>query len=230
MRALMKFNFQENDIRSSLINNEPWFVGKDIAIVLGYSNTNDALSKHVDDEDKMMGSQNATPYIIDSKGRKQYPTFINESGLYALIFGSKLPRAKEFKHWVTSVVLPEIRKTGSFNNNVDEKYIEALVSISNSISVMVENTSKMCAIVMNQSMEANYQNSQTEERQDIQEVINCKLDSFPAEIKKEVNFMLNKMVKKKAMNFSMVSRFCTMNGYPISQPAVKRYYLMHFKK
>lgn len=70
------------------------------------------MKQHVDNEDKMMGVQNTSPYIIDAIGRKQYPTFVNESGVYALIFGSKLPNAKKFKHWVTREVLPAIRKTG----------------------------------------------------------------------------------------------------------------------
>ena len=103
----------------------PWFVGKDVAAALGYENTKDALAKHVHSDDKKMGSQNATPsqsldtsrfFVIDSLGRKQYPVFINESGMYALIFGSKLPSAIEFKHWVTSEVLPSIRKTGGYHD------------------------------------------------------------------------------------------------------------------
>lgn len=93
--------------REITINEEPWFVGKDVASALGYKNTKDAVAKHVDECDKIMGSQNATPYINDNFGRKQYPTWINESGLDALIFGSKLESAKRFKHWVTSEVLPK---------------------------------------------------------------------------------------------------------------------------
>ena len=89
------------EIRTTVINDKPYFVGKDVAIVLGYSNTNDVISQHVDNEDKVVGAQNATPSITDSLGRAQYPTWINESGVYALIFGSKLKTAKQFKHWVT---------------------------------------------------------------------------------------------------------------------------------
>ena len=95
------------------------FVGKDVAEVLGYSNTRDALRKHVDDEDKAVA-------FCDTLGGKQSTTFINESGLYALILSSKLPRAREFKHWVTSEVLPQIRKTGGYipvSREDDEKTI-----------------------------------------------------------------------------------------------------------
>lgn len=109
------FNSPEfGEIRTVTINNEPYFVGKDVAEALGYSNTKDAIISHVDEEDKLVGSQNATPYIQDALGRKQYPTWINESGLYALILSSKLPTAKKFKHWVTAEVLPSIRKNGGY--------------------------------------------------------------------------------------------------------------------
>lgn len=113
--AITIFNNEEfGNVRTLTINGEPWFVGKDIAECLGYSNTKDALRKHVDSEDKIMGSQNATPSITDNLGRKQFPTFINESGVYSLILSSKLESAKKFKKWVTSEVLPSLRKTGTY--------------------------------------------------------------------------------------------------------------------
>lgn len=97
MNELKIFNNPEfGKIRTAEINGEPWFVGKDVATILGYNNTNDALAKHVDPEDKKMGSQNATPSIKDNLGREQWPTFINESGLYALVLSSKLPTARKF--------------------------------------------------------------------------------------------------------------------------------------
>ncbi len=115
MNELQIFNSEEfGQVRTVLIDNEPYFVGKDVAAALGYINPQDALKNHIDSEDKKMGEPNATPYIIDSLGRKQYPTYINESGLYSLVFGSKLETAKKFKHWVTSEVLPTLRKTGSY--------------------------------------------------------------------------------------------------------------------
>ncbi len=89
---------------------EPWFVGKDVAEALGYSNTRDSLSKHVDEEDK------TTVAIRDTGSNyKSNAVIINESGLYSLILSSKLPTAKQFKHWVTAEVLPQIRKTGSYS-------------------------------------------------------------------------------------------------------------------
>lgn len=90
-------------------NSEPWFVGKDVATILGYTNPRKALIDHVDDEDKTDGVT-----IRDSIGREQNPIVINEAGLYSLILSSKLPNAKRFKRWVTHEVLPSIRKTGGY--------------------------------------------------------------------------------------------------------------------
>jgi prophage antirepressor-like protein len=115
MNELKVFQNEEfGEVRSLVINDEPWFVGKDVAKALGYENPSKAIRDHVEEEDKKVGVQNVTPYISDNLGRKQYPTFINESGVYSLIFGSKLPSAKKFKHWVTSEVLPTLRKTGKY--------------------------------------------------------------------------------------------------------------------
>lgn len=103
-------NAEFGNIRTVTIDGEPWFVGKDIAEALGYSNTSKAVMNHVDTEDKMTEisaySQNG-----NTVGKL---TFINESGLYSLILSSKLPNAKKFKRWVTSEVLPAIRKSGHY--------------------------------------------------------------------------------------------------------------------
>lgn len=105
---LTVFNNEEfGEIRTVIIDNKPWFVGKDVAVSLGYKDTSDALKKHVADEDKL------TRCFADS-GQNRQMYIINESGLYALIFGSKLESAKRFKHWITSEVLPSIRKNGIY--------------------------------------------------------------------------------------------------------------------
>ena len=102
-------NAEFGSVRTATINGEPYFVGKDVAEIIGYSNTRKALTDHVDDEDKMDGVT-----IRDSIGREQTPVFINESGLYSLILSSKMPNAKKFKHWVTAEALPAIRKHGMY--------------------------------------------------------------------------------------------------------------------
>ena len=106
-------NSEFGKIRTLQINNQPYFVGKDVAIVLGYSNTRDALSRHVDDEDKGVAK-------CDTLGGVQDLTIINESGLYSLILSSKLPTAKKFKRWVTSEVLPAIRQNGYYTSHNNE--------------------------------------------------------------------------------------------------------------
>ncbi|MFQ9656763.1 MAG: phage antirepressor KilAC domain-containing protein [Enterococcus sp.] len=113
------FNFEQNEVRTVLVNEEPYFVGKDVAEILGYSKPRNAISTHVDEEDK----QDAP--IQGDLGGKQKMTIINESGLYSLILKSKLPNAKKFKRWVTSEVLPTIRKTGSYTN-VPQSFAQAL--------------------------------------------------------------------------------------------------------
>lgn len=106
-------------IRTVIINNEPFFVGKDVAEVLGYSNSRKAILDHVDGEDKGVTK-------CDTLGGVQELTVINESGLYSLILSSKLPSAKQFKRWVTSEVLPSIRKTGSYAKAPEGKELLAL--------------------------------------------------------------------------------------------------------
>lgn len=127
MNALQTFNNEEfGSIRTLMIDGEPWFVGKDVALALGYSNHRDALRKHVDSEDKGE-SQIATP-----SGTQQM-TIINESGMYSLIFGSKLESAKRFKRWVTSEVLPALHKTGTYTIPGAEKSEQRDITIDDYI-------------------------------------------------------------------------------------------------
>ncbi len=110
---LQVFNNTEfGKIRALEINGEPWFVGKDIAAALGYINTKDALATHVESDDKQIIQRSGnTTLEIPNRGL----TIINESGLYSLIMSSKLPGARKFKHWITSEVLPTLRKTGTYS-------------------------------------------------------------------------------------------------------------------
>ncbi|HEK7120596.1 TPA: ORF6C domain-containing protein [Staphylococcus aureus] len=107
MQELQTFNFEELPVRTLEVDGEPYFIGKDVADILGYANGRDALSKHVDAEDKLTSQ-------IATAGQNRNVTIINESGLYSLIFSSKLENAKRFKRWVTSEVLPTLRRTGAY--------------------------------------------------------------------------------------------------------------------
>lgn len=122
MNDLQIFSNEEfGEVRTIEKNGEPWFVGKDVASKLGYSNPRDALSNHVFDEDKGVEK-------LDTPGGVQSLTIINESGLYSLVFNSRLESAKRFKHWVTSEVIPQIRKTGAYHT--PKTYAEALRALA----------------------------------------------------------------------------------------------------
>ncbi len=117
MNDIKIFNSPDfGNVRTMMIDNEPWFVGKDVATALGYANPKNAVPMHVSEEDKLSTQ-------IEYSGQRREVTVINESGLYALIFGSKLDSAKKFKRWVTNEVLPSIRKTGGYQMPIttDEK-------------------------------------------------------------------------------------------------------------
>lgn len=142
-------NPEFGSIRTVEINNEPWFVGKDVAEALGYKNTKDAIGNHVDDFDKRIfqRSENATlenhlpkdvfpVNFVDATIPNRGLTVINESGVYSLVFGSKLPKAKEFKRWVTSEVLPAIRKHGGY---LSPEKIEEVLSDPDTIIKLATN-------------------------------------------------------------------------------------------
>lgn len=114
------FNFHGQEVRTVIFDNEPWFVAKDVADILGYQNGSRDINRHVDEDDKLTSQ-------IATAGQMRNQTVINESGLYSLILSSKLPQAKEFKRWVTSEVLPAIRKQGGFiRDDLDEDAFIAL--------------------------------------------------------------------------------------------------------
>lgn len=125
--------FHDSDVRTVLIDDEVYFVGKDVAEALGYNKPRNAIAMHVYDDDKKDAP------IQGTLGGKQQMTIINESGVYALVFGSKLPRAKEFKHWVTSEVLPSIRKTGGYKMpSTPEEMIDLLLQNSSNANKRID--------------------------------------------------------------------------------------------
>ena len=141
MNELTIFNYEDKRLRTKLINNEPWFVGKDVAEILGYKNTKDALMSHIDEDDKKIIQrsdfttiENYIPKsalamnLVSADIPNRGLTIINESGLYSLIFSSKLEGAKKFKKWVTSEVLPSIRKYGMYATNEKLKDMEIKIN------------------------------------------------------------------------------------------------------
>nr|DAH19640.1 MAG TPA: repressor domain protein [Caudoviricetes sp.] len=133
-------NAEFGNVRVLEIDGEPYFVGKDVAVALGYKDSSDAIKKHVDNEDKL-----SRRFADSGQNREMY--IINESGLYSLILSSKLPKAKEFKRWITAEVLPVIRKTGGYVNDtkqfVDYYFADCNTYGREAITLMLNETKRM---------------------------------------------------------------------------------------
>ena len=148
MNQLQIFKNNEfGEVRTLIVDNEPYFVGKDVADILGYSNSRKAILDHVDAEDKRDGVT-----IRDAIGREQTPVLINESGLYSLIISSKLYAAKKFKRWITSEVLPSIRKTGGYVAN-DDLFINTYLPHADEQTVLMFRSQLQVIKKLNQRIE-----------------------------------------------------------------------------
>ena len=143
-------------VRAVRVNDEPYFVGKDVAEILGYSNPRKAMIDHVDAEDKGVTK-------CDTLGGTQEMTIINESGLYSLILSSKLPKAKEFKRWVTAEVLPAIRKTGGYVNDtvqfVESYFGQLEPNQKHALAMMFDESKRMSAQLKEQAPKVLFANA-----------------------------------------------------------------------
>ncbi len=225
-------NSEFGKVRTVVVGGEPWFVGKDVAMALGYVNSRKAIGDHVCKEDRGVTK-------CDTLGGTQEFGIINESGLYALIFGSKLPSAKRFKRWVTSEVLPAIRKSGSYGVQ-DDILMKMAELFSNTVKCFARTAEAMnkSAERMERSVEKLYHMQESQPLQPVKigegmlETVSyygtCKLESFPSELREQVNQMLEQMLEQQTLNFSRVARYCTVNGFPITHPSVKTYYKKYF--
>ena len=158
MNKVSTFNNPEfGTVRTTTINDEPYFIGKDVAEILGYERPTKAISDHVYTEDR-----DAVP-IQDSIGRMQNTPVINESGLYSLILSSKLPTAKKFKRWVTAEVLPAIRKTGGYVNDtaqfVESYFGQLEPSQKHALTMMFEESKRMSAQLKEQAPKVLFANA-----------------------------------------------------------------------
>lgn len=172
------------NLRTIEIDGEPWFVGKDVAAALGYTKERNALDKHVDKDDALKRG------VTDSMGRTQQMTIINESGLYSLILSSKLPSAKEFKHWVTAEVLPSIRKNGAYIRNQEnmtpaEIVARGLIAAQN----IINEKEKEIAILNGRC------GLLTQAVDDKQDIINAISRNVPAPTKR---MMLNRVMRRRS--------------------------------
>lgn len=144
MNDLTTFSNPEfGQVRTVEINGTPWLVGKDVALALGYAKPQNAISRHVDAEDQKVAPIQGTP------GGEQEMLIINESGLYSLILSSKMPKAKAFKHWVTSEVLPAIHKTGAYESFQAKQHIEQLEATNTRLNAAIQAVSEAKAALAN---------------------------------------------------------------------------------
>lgn len=179
-------NEEFGEIRTFMIDNQPWFAGKDITNILGYSNASKALKDHVSEEDKLNNES------LSSLGQRG-GWIINESGLYSLIFSSKLESSKRFKRWVTSDVLPTIRKTGGYVND-DTLFINTYLPFADDQTKMLFSATLQTIRNQNQIIE-----SQKDEIEYKQEVINGLTDDIDVYTKRNV---INRICRRRSENYA----------------------------
>lgn len=222
-------NSEFGEIRLIEIGGKPYFAAKDIAVVLGYSNTRDAVSRHC---------KGVVKHDILTNRGLQEMNFISEGDLYRLITHSKLPAAERFESWVFDEVLPEIRRTGSYGNGLNgletmvmqmTRTTEMLVQVATTLSAVAGQLLCVKADTPKEYVgDVNVLASRMQLPDEVFPVGKCKVETFPPDFVEKIDGMLMEMQQQQSLNFSMIARYCTMNGYPISNPAVKTYFLRHF--
>ncbi len=211
------------------VNGKSYFPATACAKKLGYKRPADAITMHC---------KGSVKYRVPTGGGEQRLKFIPEGDLYRLITHSKLPSAEKFEHWVFDEVLPSIRKTGGYGNQI-EILIKMVEQMTNTTTAIMQATTSLIVVAEKLTGVA----EQLEYRATNKELVlppvsielfpsaaKCKLETFPSEITTQVDEMLDDMIRQQALNFSMIARYCTMNGYAISSPSVKRYYQRHFSE
>lgn len=199
------------------VNGKPYFPATACARALGYANTKDAIIRHC---------KGVVKHDLPTNGGIQTLNFIPEGDLYRLITHSKLPAAERFEKWVFDEVLPSIRQTGGYGSQA--AMMDGLLDKLVQITANLTQTVTILATVMGQV------NSKAAPPQPktapLAPAGSLKLEAFPDEIVDEVDRMLALMREQQTLNFSQIARFCTMNGYTISSPSVKRYFDRHFSE
>lgn len=229
MNEMQVFKYEDNEVRTVERNGEVWWVLADVCRVLGIQN-NRNVARRLDEDEKGV-------HLMDTLGGGQKMTIINESGLYKVILRSDKPEAKKFTRWVTHEVLPAIRKTGSYSQPgaAQPFTMEQMAQFAAAVAAQV--VTQIVPIIVATIKEASQPAQPAAPAATAPEVIpfftsdgpaKCKLETFPPDIVRKVEEMLTAMEEQQNLNFSMIARFCTINGYTISSPAVKTYYQRHF--
>ena len=199
-------NTELGSVRVVKIEGTPYFVGKDVADILGYSNTRKAIGDHVDEEDRVDGVT-----IRDSIGREQTPILINESGLYSLILSSKLPQAKKFKRWVTSEVLPSVLQTGIYSVN---RQADGILTVRDVVVITTEVIKALVPTLLENGTRVTVNNVYTGRRGK-----HSKVDRLPYPLRHTVEDML----LNDYITFDEVSDFLAGKGYLIAKSSLQRH-------
>jgi len=233
MNELQVFkNSEFGEIGVLTIDGKEYFPATACAKILGYSNPQKAVRDHCLRD----GCTNRS--VIDNLGRTQEMKFITEGNLYRLIVRSKLPAAEKFERWVFDEVLPTIRKQGHYSAGEQlplDKVMEIVQLTATTIltEFVKQITPILRDIVATSSVSGSTAPGCTPARtfppyrNEYMTSTRCKLETFPEELQEQVDEMLGDMLQQQALNFSMIARYCTMSGYPISQPSVKRYFMKY---
>lgn len=221
MQPLQIFDSNEfGQVRTVVINDEPWFVGKDVAEALEHSNSRQAIKVNVQEEDKDV-------ILIDTPGGRQKITIINESGLYSLILSSRLPSAKKFKRWVTSEVLPSLRKSGGYLTQEAQRQIAAAVQgqiadiVAQTVPAVVAEVMKQVLPVLTETSSCASGSSagRKPERKRNRVRVVSKVDYLPVEIKGKVMEMLT----DPRFHYDEIVVYCQKAGHSISRSSLCRY-------
>lgn len=208
MNGLQIFCYNGRDVRTIEDSGETWWVLKDVCDVLGLSNARRVAERLDNDE--------LTSLKVTAGGQRREMNCVNEPGLYSVILRSDKPEAKAFKRWVTHEVLPQIRKTGGYgggNEEVIARTVGATVS-----ALMGELRPYLDGRETTPRAPAAY----------VIEPQQSKIESFPPELREQIDDMIGVMRSTETLNFSEIARYCVMQGYPVSIPSVSRYYRRNY--
>jgi len=212
------------------IDGKEYFPATQCAKTLGYAKPHNAIKQHC-----RYSLKQGVPHP-QNPSKAIEVNFIPEGDLYRLITHSKLPAAERFERWVFDEVLPSIRKTGGYNADDCLPLGKVMEIVQLTATTIITEFAKQIAPILMDAMDNRQTESAprhtdyTDHAEDINKIYNnqCKLAKFPSHLRKQVDRMFSEMIDEQTLNFSQIVRFCALNGFSVSAPSVKRYYVRHF--
>lgn len=228
-------NSEFGELGILMLDGKEYFPATQCAKVLGYVNPQKAVRDHCKGDGCTIRSGVSVTTNQHGKATQQTVSikYITEGNLYRPIVGSKLPAAERFERWVFDEVLPSIRKSGGYGSGTEEKLLQISESVLKSVQLMAQAAKAITVLadkLNQQTATASAQAFTTivDLPADAYNQSKCKPETFPEPLISRVNDMMEEMIRDQALNFSSIARFCTLNGYTISSPAVKKYFDRNF--